>query len=433
MTHLSIQVEIRPNKIFIFKGKRYDVDFDIIARYSNYFNKNSARYQNFTEIAISDENLPVSDEDFKCFISCCQNQIFQLSDSNVFALYQLSLKFDVPSLQKVTNEYIEKNHSNFIFDFIHYKSENDLNFQEEENIVSSNFNEFKNDEKIFSLPIPILFRILNNENLRIEQNDLIDFLFKCLDKYGKEASVLFSNFTFENSRIDLYSRLINNYSNIFNFNMINREFLMNTTNELLSELNQMKIEFTSLISEMKTVIKNQKSQFEAQQEIFRKTEQETKDRINEQIDGIQQMNKSLKEQIHLEIDRIKEVNNSQTVQIQEEIENIHKSRNDIQNQLTSELQSRDVQLNQYETKLNDFTRKYDQQLKSYITKDQLRSVLEAGKSECTRGSLVINKDEFDDSQQYGLYDGSGKFYTRPRNDYSTKSSWNNAINVLGTI
>lgn len=433
MTDLSIPVEIQPNKVFIFKGKKYPVDFSIIMHYSNYFYQNSDQYQILKDIEISDENLQVSDTDFQNFISCCQNQNFQISDSNVFSLYQLSQKFDVPSLQKVTNEYIEKNHLNVIFDFIHYKSQNHVNFQEEENIVSSNFNEFMNDEKIFSLPIPILFRILNNENFRIEQNDLIEFLFKCLDKYGKEASVLFSNFNFENSRIDFYSRLINNYSNVFNFNMINREFLMSTTNELLSELNQMKIEFTSLISEMKTIIEDQKSQFEAQKEIFRKTDKETKDRMNEQIDEIQQMNNSLKEQIRVEIDRIKEVNNSQTAQIQEEIQNFHKSRNDIHNELNSKLQSRDIKLSQCETKINNFTLQHDAQLKSYITKNQLRSVLEAGKSQYTRGSLVSNKNEYPDSRKYGLYEGSGHFYVRSDNNYSTSSSWNSAINVLSTI
>lgn len=69
-------------------------------------------------------------------------------------------------------------------------------------------------------------------------------MFKCLDKYGKEASILFSNLNFENQRIDIYSKLVNKYSNVFDFNFIDPKFLLNTTNDLLSELNKLKMEIT---------------------------------------------------------------------------------------------------------------------------------------------------------------------------------------------
>lgn len=79
---------------------------------------------------------------FKILFSSCQNQKFQISDSNVFAMYQLSLKYNVPNLLKITKELIEKNHSNLIINFFEYKSQNQLDFCEEKDAVSTNFHQY---------------------------------------------------------------------------------------------------------------------------------------------------------------------------------------------------------------------------------------------------------------------------------------------------
>lgn len=79
-------------------------------QYSNYFYENQDQYQKLTEIELSEEKIEITDDDFQNFISSYQNQKFQISDSNVFEMYQLSSKYNVPSLLKITKEYIEKNH-----------------------------------------------------------------------------------------------------------------------------------------------------------------------------------------------------------------------------------------------------------------------------------------------------------------------------------
>ena len=95
---------------------------------------------------------------------------------------------------------------------------------------------------MLSLPIPVLHRIFEhyysqsenkNEN---EQSKIIDFLFRILDKRGKEASILFSTIDFEKENISVINRLLNEYSDCFDLNMINSK-LAKTTSEISSVLN----------------------------------------------------------------------------------------------------------------------------------------------------------------------------------------------------
>lgn len=93
-----------------------------------------------------------------------------------------------------------------------------------------------------------------------KSDEFIDFLFTCLDKHGKDASILFSFVDFENQSIDVVNRLISNYSNVFDFNMINST-LLKTTSQLTNELTKLKIEFSSSLKEMKNLFDNQKNRW----------------------------------------------------------------------------------------------------------------------------------------------------------------------------
>lgn len=369
MNHLPLPPEIRPNKIIIFKGKKYPVDFHMIKQYSHFFYENQDQYRNLKEIELSDEKMKITDDDFQNFIFCCQNQSFQLSESNIFSMYQLSLKYDVPSLLKITKEYVDKNRPNFIFDFLEFKYQNQLDFNEEENILSMNLDQYINDEKLLSLPIPALYRILNNKNLKMDQNEIIEFLFKCLNKFGREASVLFSNFDFKNKRIDLYSRLMSNYSNVFDFNMINPKFLLNTTNELLSELQKLKIEFSNSISEMKKLIEDQKNRFNDQNDEIKNIQNSQKLQFGEQIEMIKKLQNTHNDQIKEQIEAMKKMQNSQNDQIKKKIENFNQTENDLKNIINKHLERSDAKLNQCEKNLSNLISQNDEKLKLYITKD----------------------------------------------------------------
>ena len=56
----------------------------------------------------------------------------------------------------------------------------------------ANFFHFINNEKIFELPISILYRILSKTQIeKSNEENFHNFLFKCLEKFGKNGSILF--------------------------------------------------------------------------------------------------------------------------------------------------------------------------------------------------------------------------------------------------
>lgn len=94
------------------------------------------------------------------------------------------------------------------------------------------------------------------------QNQVIDFLLNYLDRNGKKASVLFSNLDLKNQRIDLLKRLINDFSDKFDFSMLDAKYLLQTSSELLSELSLLRQKYDEKIEEINEIkhqqdIKNQ--------------------------------------------------------------------------------------------------------------------------------------------------------------------------------
>ena len=253
-----IMPPIRANKYFVYKEKKYPIDFCLIKKYSNYFYLNRGKFKSIDNIELKPENYEISDEAISIFIACCQNEPFDINNTNVFPLYQLSIQYDVPVLKNVSLQYINDNQKTLIFQSISYKlkcqnSITNIDLSLEEDTIASNFFEYINDDQLISLPVPVLYKIINNQKLNINsmnltnQGQFIEFLFKCLDKHRREASVLFLNLDIENERIEVLSRLISAYSDVFDFNFINSKFLSKSATFLLSELQKQRIEFTNKI------------------------------------------------------------------------------------------------------------------------------------------------------------------------------------------
>lgn len=278
----SLKPLIRANIKFIYKGKKYPIDFSLIKKNSNFFYVNHDQYKMIDDIAILEEDIILSDDSINCFISACQNEFFDINNSNVFSLYQLSIKYDVPCLLSLTTEYIEKYNKSLIFQTIQYQYQllksNKItklsNLENYEEMIASNFFEYIDNEKLQELPIPVLYRIINNPKLKINQmeqesqNRFLDFLFKCIKKYKREASILFSNLDIESQRIEIFSKLNNKYSDIFDFNMINKKFLMKTTSDLLSEMFKLKDNYSNSILEINQLLHQIKSENQKQQDII---------------------------------------------------------------------------------------------------------------------------------------------------------------------
>lgn len=275
----SVKPPIRKDKNIAYEGKKYPIDFSLLKKYSNYFYKNKHEYKFTDDIEINPDGYEISDESLQMFIKFCQNEPFDLNDENVLTLLHLSNQYDVALLSDLANQYISKNQSplifrSILFKLLNQKPDSNINLTTEEDIIASHFFDCINDEQLLMLPIPVLYRIINKEQLNINSMDLtkqgqfIEFLFKCLDKHKRVASILFLNIDIENERVDILPRLLNFYSDVFDFNFINSKYLSKSASFLLNELKKLKIEMSNKIAEIESTNEKQKDFFTAEQKEF---------------------------------------------------------------------------------------------------------------------------------------------------------------------
>lgn len=233
----SIQPNIRTNKTFSYKGKMYPIDFNLVISNSDFFFHNQKKYEKIDDIPL-EFPIDIPDLAIENFVLCCQNKKFQISDSIIFPLNYLSHFFNVENLTRITDKYISNNHGKLLFKSILFKQENQnrgqIDISNEEDTIALHFNEYIDNEQLFTLPITNIYRIVSkvskNSKKVVTESQMINFLFKCLDKYSRSASALFIDFDFY-GRSDVIQKLIDNYSKIFDFEYLNSK----TTFQLLSK------------------------------------------------------------------------------------------------------------------------------------------------------------------------------------------------------
>lgn len=271
-------------KYFVYKNKKYHFDFSLFKKNSNYFYNNRNLLKNVETINLlneCDDSIEIPEEAIHAFISSCQNEECNISRSIVIPLQFLSYKFEVPQLIEITNEIVRNNFDEIFFQSFLFK----IQFQNcdkkveffdtksEEEAAVARLKECINDERMFQLPISILDRIFHkyffdsksgigmnskSEN-KLNSTEIIEFLFKCLDRYGRDASILFSYVDFEQQSIGVVDRLLKQYSEIFDFNVINST-LLKTTMMLTSEVTRVKEECLVAFNEMKNQFDSQKKE-----------------------------------------------------------------------------------------------------------------------------------------------------------------------------
>ena len=293
---------IQNTKYFIYKDKKYPIDFDLLKKNSQFFYRNEKQFTHVNEIDLlngTDEALlDIPEEAIQAFIASCCNQPCKIQLSDVIPLQYLSHKFEFIELIKITDKYFEVYSNNLVLPSILFKlkigpnnqRKSELNkippyfynIEKEVEIISMHLNDFVQNPEMLLLPISILDQIFNrqyqfSQKVKKNSNEVIEFLFKCLDKYEIDASILFSYVDFGEQSIGVINRLIHNYSNKFDFNMINST-LLKTTTQLTSEVNKMKEEFSFLFSQMTQKFNEQ------QNEIIRmKEEEERKAKCYEEL------------------------------------------------------------------------------------------------------------------------------------------------------
>lgn len=249
MEEISINgnTRLQPTHFFVHKGKNYPFNMKLFKCFSQYFQINKNRYKGTTYINIFDnpeEEMDLTESTINDFINFCQSKNVILTKENSPFLHRLAKKFIVPLLIDSTQDFIQVHQKEVVVELLILNlKENNPDTTKYEQIISNDLPYFINDTNLLLLPIPVLYRILtkyqqkNSEQQNNEQNStqIVEFLFKCLDKYGRGASILFEKIDICNSKSNALNRLLFEYSDKFDFHFINSQMLKNVY-ELESEM-----------------------------------------------------------------------------------------------------------------------------------------------------------------------------------------------------
>ncbi|KAK8881359.1 hypothetical protein M9Y10_004095 [Tritrichomonas musculus] len=209
-----------------------------------------------------------------------------------------------------------------------------------EDILADHLLEYIDDERLFQLKIQSIYRIIqryeenrklieknDEENDKIKPNriDLIEnderdiffgFLFKSLDKYGKEASILFSIADFGNEGKKYLSLLTRDYSKIFDFHFIDEKIIdtiYKEENEILSRK----------ISE-EEIIKKQEEKIQSLEQTITELKNELNEMKNDQIQSNLRMTNEIQSNQQKQEKTLSQVQEQMKL-MQDEISNIKKS------------------------------------------------------------------------------------------------------------
>ena len=201
-------MESRP-KYFIYQNTQHEFNFDLFVNQSQYLSLKREEILHNTYINLIDEFdfVPYLTTDIiNKFISFFQTHNIEITPENAVSLYLLSIKYDVPPLSTQTNEYILSHHKELIDYFLSIPDKAQIFTDEYEKILTQNFEAYLHDDRLFSVPISILYRIISRyykNSSQTKNQEVIIFLFNCLTKIGIEATILFKNANFQNVPIEL--------------------------------------------------------------------------------------------------------------------------------------------------------------------------------------------------------------------------------------
>lgn len=272
-------------KYFVFEKKRYLIDFDLLKQKCTYFYQNQDKFINEDDINIfeEDEEFPLTEESIRLFIMLCQNEVTVISLDSVIPLQYLSYKYEYLELKKITDEFIIKYPKDLIFKKLlleKKKSDNYTQYENdfydttrEEEYISKHLNDFITMDEITQLKIPVLLRILDKyfkceeSDMKVNNKDMIDFFFRCIDKCGIEASILLNNIDF--GRLQQYK-----------FDSLQQ------TSESDIQKKELFVEMYKKIEEQSEELKRLKEEGQMKEIEYEKKEKERKEKYDNEIDKI---------------------------------------------------------------------------------------------------------------------------------------------------
>ncbi|KAK8867128.1 hypothetical protein M9Y10_010101 [Tritrichomonas musculus] len=239
---------------FVYEGRKYPFNINVFNIFSKFFKSNKIEInQNISidQIVEAFPGIKLTDKTIQDFLNYCQNKDISLNNENVFVLQSMADYFIVPSLKTAIDKYMLHNQDGMINDFLSKAQDNQISNKEQfEEIISNDLKKYIGNENLLSLPIESMYRILTKYKLKNDDINntpkIIDFLFKCLDKYGKDASILFENINFHKNLGPCMLQLLfsDKYSQIFDFAIIRKpplsSLMINESEDLKNECDKIK-------------------------------------------------------------------------------------------------------------------------------------------------------------------------------------------------
>lgn len=214
---------------FIYLNKKYPIKIGLFRNSSEIFAQNQIDINENRFIKLIDDELTetfnLSEDSIQNFIKYIHHQDTILNNDNLIGINYLAEEYKVRSLIEATEKYINDHHDILIPIFLINQNNSSFDTITFENILSENLDQYINDERLLNFKIPILYRVFEKySKSKKYQNGLsqnaIEFLFKCLDKYKREASVLFTFVGIEKIQSKYLKRLLTQYSEVFDFHFI---------------------------------------------------------------------------------------------------------------------------------------------------------------------------------------------------------------------
>lgn len=191
------------NKIFYHEDNFYPFNFESFIKYSHYFSRKQNELNKLIYINLLDEPESfqnISQESINALISFCKENEINLNISNVVNLNLLAIKYEIPQLVKITNDFISEHYQEIVENFL----SDEQNIIQNGNIVyeriiSDHLIEIITsfNDQFLSLPIFMLLRIFKRyNNLKQIQNQdddndeiIKDFIIRYILKKKKNRNI----------------------------------------------------------------------------------------------------------------------------------------------------------------------------------------------------------------------------------------------------
>lgn len=150
---------------FVYKDQRYPFNFEIFKLVSKTLNSMESELSNRKEIELllkeDEQSIELSEETITNFIQFCQMGRCIINKENAIQLNYLSIIYEVDELKIATNDFISNHQKDLQLEMLSFLQNSKGNTETIEENISNNLFDFINEEKFFSLSIPILYRILS--------------------------------------------------------------------------------------------------------------------------------------------------------------------------------------------------------------------------------------------------------------------------------